>query len=66
MYKDTTDVESLYEGGFAMRFLKAVVAAVVTLFVLTALSHYVLNGGISPSMAGFGGAVAGIVTWWLA
>lgn len=48
-----------------MRFLKAAVAAVVVLVAVTALSHCALGGVISPAMAGFGGAIAGIVTWYL-
>jgi hypothetical protein len=48
-----------------MRILRALVVAVVVLVLLTALSHYALDGAISPTMAGFGGYLAGQITWWL-
>jgi Spy/CpxP family protein refolding chaperone len=48
-----------------MRILKALVVAVVVLVALTALSHYALDDAISPTMAGFGGYLAGQITWWL-
>lgn len=53
------------EGFVEMRFLKALAAAVVVLVVTTALSHFVLGGSIIPQMAGFAGAIAGMVTWWI-
>jgi lipopolysaccharide export LptBFGC system permease protein LptF len=48
-----------------MRILKSIIVALVALVVLTALSHYALDGSISPAMAGFGGYLAGQITWWL-
>lgn len=59
------DVECLYDGGSELRFLKALAAAFLVLFLVTALSHYALEGAISTGMAGFAAWVALMVTWWL-
>lgn len=47
-----------------MRFLKAIIAAVLVLVAITALSRFLLDGAISPQMAGLAGAMAGLVTWF--
>jgi len=46
--------------------LKALAAGIVILFAVTALSHFVLDDVVGPSMAGFAAAMTMMIVWWVA